>query len=163
MTRNSHWRIEIYWPVKNGSWRPKKSLGSAPQNRDGLVSGNTQFFFLGLIVVSSSTINTDFISQVSRRKIRSISGLIAIVNYTVTSRRLQESGYWLLYPIGVYTPIGTFLQPDKCRMKWKFISDQGWNFVENLGAKWAPKFWNSGAHFNFQGPTSFEYRFAKKR
>ena len=28
--------------------------------------------------------------------------------------------------------------------------------------KWAPKFWNLGAHFNFQGPTSFEYRFAKK-
>ena len=29
-----------------------------------------------------------------------------------------------------------------------------------LGAKWAPKFWYSGAHFNFQGPTYFEYRFA---
>ena len=27
---------------------PKKSLGSGAQNRDSRVSGNTQFFFLGL-------------------------------------------------------------------------------------------------------------------
>ena len=29
----------------------KKSLGSAPQNRDGRVSGNTPFFFFGLTVI----------------------------------------------------------------------------------------------------------------
>ena len=34
--------------MKNGSELPKKSLGSGAQNRDGRVSGNTQFF-LGLI------------------------------------------------------------------------------------------------------------------
>ena len=39
---------------------------------------------------------------------------------------------------------------------------RGETFLKILGAKWAPKFWNLGAHFNFQGPTSFEYRFAKK-
>ena len=35
--------LKYNWPVKNGSWRPKKSLGSAPQNRVGRVSGNTTF------------------------------------------------------------------------------------------------------------------------
>ena len=38
---------------------------------------------------------------------------------------------------------------------------RGETLFKILGAKWAPKFWNLGAHFNFQGPTSFEYRFAK--
>ena len=42
------------------------------------------------IVALRSTINTEFISQVSWRKIRSISGFIVIVNYAVTSRLLQE-------------------------------------------------------------------------
>ena len=39
---------------------------------------------------------------------------------------------------------------------------RGETLLKILGAKWAPKFLNLGAHFNFQGPTSFEYRFAKK-
>ena len=43
-----------------------------------------------LIVALRSTKNTEFISQVSWRTIRSISGFIVIVNYAVTSRRLQE-------------------------------------------------------------------------
>ena len=36
-------------------------------------------------------INTESVPKVSRRKIRSVSGFIVIVNYAVTSRRLQES------------------------------------------------------------------------
>ena len=38
-----------------------------------------------------STINAEFVPQVSWRKIRSILDFIVIVDYAVTSRRLQES------------------------------------------------------------------------
>ena len=40
---------------------------------------------------------------------------------------------------------------------------RGETLLKILGAKWAPKFLNLGAHFNFQGPTSFEYKFAIKK
>ena len=43
------------------------------------------------------------------------------------------------------------------------VMSRGETLLKILGAKWAPKFLNLGAHFNFQGPTSFEYRFAKKK
>ena len=43
------------------------------------------------IAIGESTINTETVPQMSRRKIRSFFGLIVIVIYAVTSRRLQES------------------------------------------------------------------------
>ena len=51
-----------------------------------------------------STINTESVPKVSRRKIRSVSGFIVIVNYAVTSRRLQEYhtmhvNIWLVVPL----------------------------------------------------------------
>ena len=42
------------------------------------------------VVALRSTINTEFVSQVSWRKIRIVSGFIVFINYAVTSRRLQE-------------------------------------------------------------------------
>ena len=46
-----------------------------------------------LIFALRSTINNEFVPQLSWHKIRSISGVIVMVNYSVTSRRLQESNF----------------------------------------------------------------------
>ena len=48
-----------------------------------------------LIFALNSTINTDSVPKLSRRKIRSISGFIVIANYAVTLRRLQEYDFLL--------------------------------------------------------------------
>ena len=37
-----------------------------------------------------------------------------------------------------------------------YVAYRGETLLKILGAKWAPKFWNLGAHFKFQGPPSFE-------
>ena len=57
-----------------------------------------------LIVALRSTINTESIPQLSWRKIRSISGVIVMVNYAVPSRRLQDyhRAAWKTYPSDNY-------------------------------------------------------------
>ena len=57
-----------------------------------------------LLVALRSTINTEYITQLSWRKIQNISGFIVMVNYAVPSRRLQHYHWaaWKTYPSDIY-------------------------------------------------------------
>ena len=74
----------------------------------------------------------------------------------------SDMALWMLLKIRKTYTVHVLLSPlFGCGWAGEGLS-RGETLLKILGAKWAPKFWNLGAHFNFQGPTSSEYRFAKK-